>query len=245
MIKTVVILAAGTGSRLLLNNQSKPLHQMGTESLIARHLRMFSVRGVTRFVIVVGYLSDQVKASVTAIKKDHYDVVFVENMEWTRGNGLSVLQARNEVDSDFFLIMADHIFEDAVLDVFMQQGSPNAPVTLAIDLPGPSNLHIDLDDVTKVKLSGDRIVDIGKSLAEYDAYDTGLFRCAPLLFDALATSAAAGNESLSGGILVLAQQGAIDTVSIHPHIWFDIDTPQDIISANRFLLRTAQLGALG
>ena len=245
MIKTVVILAAGTGSRLLLNNQSKPLHQLGAESLIARHLRMFSARGVTRFVIVIGYMSDQVKAAVTAIKQDHYEVVFVENAEWTRGNGLSVLHARGDVNTDFFLIMADHIFEDAALDLFMKQGASDVSVTLAIDLPGPSNSHIDLDDVTKVKLNGDRVVDIGKSLTDYDAYDTGLFRCSTALFDALKTSISAGNESLSGGVLVLAQQGAINTVSIHPYTWFDIDTPQDIISAKQFLLRDMAAGALG
>ena len=62
-------------------------------------------------------------------------------------------------------------------------------------------------EATKVRRSGSRIVAIGKDLRDYDALDTGVFVCSPLLFDALDQSIAGGDTTLSGGIRRLAARG--------------------------------------
>jgi choline kinase len=49
-------------------------------------------------------------------------------------------------------------------------------------------------EATKVRRDGSRIVAIGKDLVEYDALDTGVFVCSPLLFDALERSRAQGTR---------------------------------------------------
>ena len=80
-------------------------------------------------------------------------------------------------------------------------------------------------------MRGGRIVAIGKTLTAYDALDTGLFVCSPSLFDALATSRADGDTTLSGGIRILAARGLMRGFDIGDANWHDIDTVEDLHSA--------------
>ena len=82
-----------------------------------------------------------------------------------------------------------------------------------------------------MSVRGGRIVAIGKTLTTYDALDTGLFVCSPALFGALATSRADGDTTLSGGIRILAARGLMRGVDIGDANWHDIDTVEDLHSA--------------
>ena len=57
----------------------------------------------------------------------------------------------------------------------------------------------DPDNVTRVKCSNGLILNIGKVIRDFNAIDTGVFLCTPVIFDALESSQAAGDESISGG----------------------------------------------
>jgi choline kinase len=76
---------------------------------------------------------------------------------------------------------------------------------------------------------------IGKTLMEYDALDTGLFVCAPSLFDALAAARAQGDTTLSGGIRILATRGLMRSFDIGDATWYDVDTIDDLHSAESLL----------
>jgi choline kinase len=92
----------------------------------------------------------------------------------------------------------------------------------------------DLDDATKVRLDGERIVGIGKDLAEYDAIDCGIFRVTEALRAALEASARAGREGISDGVRALAADGAMEAVEIPAGCsWIDIDTPAAYEHARR------------
>jgi choline kinase len=69
----------------------------------------------------------------------------------------------------------------------------------------------------------DRIRDIGKSIPEYNAFDTGIFLCSPALFDALEESITAGDASLSGGIRKMARKQKARVFDIGNRYWIDID----------------------
>ena len=57
----------------------------------------------------------------------------------------------------------------------------------------------DIDDATKVKLAGDRVAEIGKTLTSYDAVSAGLFVIAPSLVDVLAELRSAVADGGRGG----------------------------------------------
>jgi 1L-myo-inositol 1-phosphate cytidylyltransferase len=94
-------------------------------------------------------------------------------------------------------------------------------------------------EATKVRLNGARIVAIGKKLSTYDAIDTGLFICAPVLFPALEASRKEGDTTLSGGIRHLAARGLMRGVEIDGATWHDIDTMSDLETAASLLAEHA------
>jgi 1L-myo-inositol 1-phosphate cytidylyltransferase len=90
----------------------------------------------------------------------------------------------------------------------------------------------DIDDATKVLRARDRIVDIGKEIADYDALDTGMFLCSPALFDDLEAASKDGNCSLSDGMLRLAHEGRLRAMEIGDAQWHDVDTPEALAYAD-------------
>ena len=110
-------------------------------------------------------------------------ITWVENADYHKHNGISVLKARDQIDGNFLLLMADHIFDPETARVLMEQPLGPREVILAVD--SRIDRVFDLEDATKVRREGNFIVDIGKGLAHYDALDTGMFLCSPSLFDKL------------------------------------------------------------
>jgi phosphoglycolate phosphatase-like HAD superfamily hydrolase/phosphatidylglycerophosphate synthase len=106
---------------------------------------------------------------------------------------------------------------------------------LAVDRDIADHDDIDPDDVTRVRLDGTQIVDIGKGIPRFDAYDTGAFLCSQGLFDALEESLADGDSTLSGGVRRLAARGKARVVDVNGHYWVDVDTPTDAETARELL----------
>ena len=72
-----------------------------------------------------------------------------------------------------------------------------------------------------MRREGSRIVAIGKDLTEYDALDTGVFVCSPLLFHALDVSIAQGDTTAGMTLLELSCAWAagakgVDSVLLGP-----------------------------
>jgi hypothetical protein len=118
--------------------------------------------------------------------------------------------------------MADHIVEKAVWQT-LQAEPARGGLVLAVDRKIDS--IFDMDDATKVRTGErDTIVAIGKQLTEFDAIDTGVFRCDPALFDALETFRSEnGDASLSEGVQTLARAGKARVADIGAAWWQDVD----------------------
>jgi choline kinase len=89
-------------------------------------------------------------------------------------------------------------------------------------------------------MDGGQIVQIGKDLADYDALDTGMFVCSPVLFEAIDTSRRGGDTTLSGGIRELARLGLMRGIDIGNAAWYDIDTMADLQHAESVLIEQAE-----
>lgn len=55
----------------------------------------------------------------------------------------------------------------------------------------------DIDDATKVKVAGDKIVDIGKGSREFNGVDMGIFLCSPEIFKFLKRNVQRGSYTLT------------------------------------------------
>ena len=49
------------------------------------------------------------------------EAAFIENCEWQKQNGISVLAAANHITSPFLLTMSDHLFDQSILDLLLHK----------------------------------------------------------------------------------------------------------------------------
>ena len=224
--KVAVILAAGLGSRL--NSVSgllpKPLVRFEGTPLLQHVMSGAKQAGVERFVVVVGYQGDVVRRWFAGSPLRTTPVTWVENTEYHKKNGISLLKARHAIDQPFLLLMSDHIFEPDTAASLLRQPLAKNEVILGVD--HKLDCIFDLDDATKVVRMGDYIVSIGKDLKVYDAADTGMFLCTPAVFDALDAVTKDGNCSLSDGMQHMASNRKLRAYDIEDATWQDIDTPE-------------------
>ena len=228
MIKQGVILASGLGSRLNSEgrNEPKPLMPVGGMALIERVITLMQSVGIEKIVVVVGYRGDQIKEYIG--KNNIHGVVFADNSEYNKKNGISLLRAKELLDDEpFMLSMSDHIFSNDFFADFLRKAEPKLEkydVVLSVD----RNIEgvFDLDDATKVVTEKGEITTIGKELPSYDAVDTGLFLCKPAVFPRLQEIYdTKGDVSISDVMGKAAQERKFACAEMTGFLWQDVDTP--------------------
>ena len=230
-VRRAIILAAGNGDRFrTATPDSKLLQPLLGRPILLRTLEAASEAGVQAVTIVLGYQAERIRARVERGAPEGLTVDFAFNPEWQLENGISAMAARPLVgDERFAVLMGDHVFEPEVLRRMLRLRVGKNDSLLAIDARPATPEQA--AEATKVRRHGSRIVAIGKDLADYDALDTGVFVCAPVLFEALAVARAGGDTTLSGGIRHLAGRGLMHGVDIGDAAWCDIDTVSDLAAA--------------
>ena len=232
MIRTGLLLAAGEGSRLRGAADSKPLCPVGGVALIDRALTGMAEAGLTRAVVVLGYLGNAIEAHL-ATRDWPLAVDTVHVADHRLPNGVSVLAGAGALGGgEAVLAMCDHLVDPALYARLATCGTRGG-ATLGIDrrLGHP---WVDPDDVTCVATAGDSIVAIGKHLEPHDAYDTGVFAIGPALFDALATLDA---PSLTEGMRLLAARHAAHAIDCSDIDWIDVDDPPALAKAEAWIAR--------
>ncbi|MBA7572022.1 nucleotidyl transferase [Candidatus Atribacteria bacterium 1244-E10-H5-B2] len=232
-----LIIAAGEGSRLSNRGDSKPLVPLLEIPLIERVILTANRAGITNFYIVTGYNGEKIRNHLDQFSQDKaLEIHHLINEEWDKGNGLSVLKAKGEIEENFILLMSDHIFNESILTELLQEKVVDGEVMLAVDY-NLENKTVDVDDVTKVLVDGrNKIVNIGKKIKKYNAYDTGIFLCSLALFGALEEGSVRGETSLSAGIKILAKKKKARVFDINGNYWIDVDDEIAFRKAEKILL---------
>lgn len=234
-----LILAAGEGSRLTAVSESKPLTPFLGLTLIERSILTAHKAGITDFYVVLGHHGERILIFLDDLALTrNLNITTIENQEWEKGNGTSVLVADDYLEENFLLMMVDHVIESTTILNLSKEVPGKEEVILAVDtyIQNPS---IDLEDVTRVLVAEGKILEIGKGIEKYTAFDTGLFHCSPRIFSALKESQEERNDhSLSGAIQILAEKGKARVFDIKEGYWADIDTPEDLLKAEKSFCKT-------
>ena len=229
MIDTAVLLAAGEGTRLRAMAPIKPLCPVAGRPLIDHALERLAAAGMRRVVVVLGYERATVERHLAA--RDWPLAVETVTTEHLLPNGVSARTASRAVGgAPVLLAMCDHLVEPALYARVAAAGAGNG-LTLGIDRRLDHD-WVDPDDVTRVRTKGDRIVALGKGMAEYDAHDTGVFAVGPALFAALASLP---DPSLTDGVRVLAAAGKAGVVDCSDLAWLDVDDAPALARAEAWL----------
>lgn len=226
-----LIIAAGHGSRLREISPSKPLTPVAGVPLIERVIRSAAAGGATRFVVATGHEAARVEAFLAGLP---FEIETVRVADWDLPNGHSVLAGAARIAGDYLLTMSDHLFDPAIVARLI--AAPPASLTLAVDRD-LANPLLDMDDATKVGLGeGGAIAAIGKTLADFDAIDTGVFRVTPALAQAIEAAVSEGKTgSLSDGVQRLAARGEAMTLDVTGLAWLDVDDPVALAKAEAML----------
>jgi choline kinase len=244
-ISEAVILMAGEGSRLRGSDNTflKPFVPLLGRPLISYALDALIRAEIKTVNFVVGYERERMIEQVKQLIPAGLSVFFIENRDWQKQNGVSLLVAADRVSKPFLLTMSDHLFENALVGRLLNSFEPGF---LSIALDRKLDSIFDLEDAMKVQTLGNRIIDIGKNLRHYDAIDSGLFVCPLEIFDYLerAKSDSCGSDcSLADGVRLMAGDDRVRAIDIGDAWWQDVDTPEMLQYAERQMSKRMQSAA--
>jgi 1L-myo-inositol 1-phosphate cytidylyltransferase len=236
-VSEAVILMAGEGSRLRGSDKIflKPFVPVRGRALVSYTLDALTRGGIKTVHFVVGYERERMIAQVKQLIPSGVSASFIENRDWRKQNGISLLAAAGDVGAPFLLTMSDHLFDDAIVDCLLDDFDPRL-LNIAIDRK--LNSIFDLDDAMKVQTRGDNVTEIWKDLRKFDAIDTGLFVCPLEIFDYLERAKSDGRQndcSLADGVRLMAGDGKVRAIDVGESWWRDVDTPQMLQEAEKAL----------
>jgi len=238
-INTAVILAAGRGERIAGDEEyrSKPLMKLYDLSLIERSIKKLSNKlNVNKIYIITGFEHDNLKIHLDKLKKKlTVDLEIIFAKEWEKGNGASFLSVLNHIkQKQFYLLMVDHIFNDEFYSTISKSKINNTMCYLAIS-KSLSSMH-DYNDATKIKITENKITNIGKSINEMDGFDAGFFVLHSETFNNIKNLSEKKFLSLSDVMQELIQEQKLYFIEVTGGSWLDIDTKKDFSNAKDFLL---------
>lgn len=213
-----VILAAGLGRRMQ-SEEPKPLLPLFGMPIIEHTIR--KLKGID---IIVVYHDERIKKY---IEKKFPDVKLIYNPEPDRENGWSLYLAKDFVNEDFLLLMADHYYGE---EFFQFKKRRNTTVFV-------SKHCRDAEEATKVKVDGKKVVNIGKKLRKYDYFDTGFFYCKKDVFKYAEKLAEKGKMKLAEIMKELAKEGKLEYEVVNAS-WTDIDTKKELKYAEELVKKS-------
>ncbi|MCX5679371.1 MAG: phosphocholine cytidylyltransferase family protein [Candidatus Omnitrophica bacterium] len=227
MTTRAIILAAGKGTRMASYSNSSPkaLLELRGETLLSRQLRSFNNSGINEFIIVGGYLFEQMEKFVQSSK---YNIKLIYNPFYTETNSIASLWfARKYLEGDVFITNGDAYFDKAIFEKLLKNKNN---YVFGLD----ESKRTDAD--YRVTMSDNEILDMGKDIPENEVMaeyiGIALIRKAgvKLFRDLLEKSIRNGNYNLWWEDLfveLMAKCQKISYVDVTGHLWFEVDKPKD------------------
>jgi L-glutamine-phosphate cytidylyltransferase len=260
--KKAIIVAAGRGRRLGRSTQEIPkcMVKVGGRPILHWQLEALAAAGVTDVVVVRGYLGDRIDAG-------RFGVRFIDNPAWAENNILaSLLYAKGELNDSFYFSYCDIVYaKRAVLRLSQAVADPVAGSLVVdrrwSDAYAGRTLHpVSEAELARVDGAGQRVLQVGKGavppseavgefigLAHFSA--EGGKAIAAVWQKALdeggldspfGRAAALRQAYLTDALNAIAESGKVLAPVYINGEWREIDTEQDLASAERALLHWAR-----
>jgi choline kinase len=220
-----IILAAGTSRRLgsLTETTPKCLLKLDGQAILDLQLKTLRDSGLTDITIVTGFCDEQVRSHCGP------GVRYVLNPIYATTNSIySLWLALKETTGAFVVMNSDVVFHPAVLKNLLESPYPDA---LTISLQSGMG-----DEEMKVKLDGDRLIDIRKDMdpAQADGENVGLVKFSAAGRDVLFKKT---DELVTAGTVKawapyafqqICSDYPLHAVSTQGLPWIEIDFPEDL-----------------
>jgi len=224
-----LILAAGKGTRLGLNDSPKCLIEFGTSSLIEYQIKCLNELGIKNIHIITGYFPEKIKSKIGDLAN------YIHNPEFSSTNNIcSILCAKNFMSDDFICIYGDLFFDKKILENCF---SSKKDIVLTVE----KNLR---EETSRVKIKDNKIILVNKNINfnEADGNFIGMAKFSKnitkKLFNSIEKIAKKDSQSYyTSAIEDLIQNGTdVHFVTTENLSWMDIDTPDDLIHAQELFV---------
>lgn len=233
MIRTIVIAAAGRGSRMQQLSENKPKHlvSVGGAPFISHVLSAVHQAGFERIIVVVGYHAEQMEAYVTGLPLD-ITVVNQSAYSADRYGTAIVVEAVEEAvgHEPFVFINGDDLYTPSVLEAAGQDDGLHH--IYGMHHPDPTHygvLNYDADSF---------LLDIEEKPQEpvSNVINLGLYTFQSDIFPAVHAlePSARGEYEITDAISALAQERRVK-VELLDGQWAALNTPEDIKTVEQFL----------
>jgi D-glycero-D-manno-heptose 1,7-bisphosphate phosphatase len=240
-IRQCAILVGGLGTRLgaLTANTPKPMLTIGDRPFLAWLMREFVRFGVEEFLLLTGYLSDQVEQQVQALAAllpRDTRIVISEEPE-RAGTGGAVFYAREKLADRFLLCNGDSLFDFNLARLLADAAADEPAVVGRITLRR-------IEDASRygvVELEGDRVLAFRERPPPGTA---GTINAGVYVYDRRLLDGLTGNCSLEADVMPrLAARGVLRG-TVGEGYFRDIGIPEDLARAHQELPRVLRRQAL-
>lgn len=233
-ITTALLLAAGTGSRLLplTSDSPKCLTLVNEVSILARLVDNLAAQGIEKLVIVTGHLSN----SIQDFLGDSYQNIAIEYIHSplykTTNNIYSLWMAREIIKEPFILLESDLVFDPSLLSEMMY---PDRMAVAGIK-DWMNGTTVTINDENKI-LGFKKDTSYSKDAIKYKTVNIYSFSLASWEIIAKRLDKHILEEKVNGYyesvFTELVDEGllSLDGVSFDEKAWYEIDTMNDLTEA--------------
>jgi choline kinase len=240
-IRTALLLAAGTGSRLqpLTEDSPKCLTEVNETTILERLVRGLRAWEFERLVVVVGYLDSYIRdfldSSTTGLNIEY---VYSEKYR-TTNNIYSLWTARHAIQEPFLLLECDLVFDDVLLGEMLE------PDRIAVSriLPWMNGTTVSLDHSDQVlcfhlskDLPADRV--IHKTVNMYSFSRSSWRRVTQRLEQYISAGRVNGYYEAVFAEMVAEGELSFEAVFFDDQRWYEIDTLEDLHKAEQLFPRS-------
>ena len=234
-IKTVVIAAAGQGTRMkeLTKDKSKHLIEVNEKPFLAYVLDNLIAAGFEEFILVVGFSSNLMEQFLKdygykAKVVNQFDILGPKEKMY--GTACPLMCVKDIVgDKQFVSIYGDNLYSIADLKKMQNEDEYSYVAGLVNDYPEKYGVLI---------TDGDLLEEIIEKPKEYvgNLINTGLYKFTPEVFEKLPLieKSSRGEYELTDVISLLAKEGKVKVIKMQDG-WMDFGNPDDIEKCSKFL----------
>ena len=237
MIKTAVIMAAGTGSRFGVYTQMKPkgFVSVGGMSMIERSVGNLLHAGIEKIIIGTGYQDSYYEE----LAKKHPQIVCCKSDKYAETNSMYTLYCCGDLigSDDFLLLESDLIYERKALSILLDSSLPNIMLVTSFTKE-QDGYYLNADDEG---LLSDCTTDVGKR-EHYRGELVGIHKLSNHTYKKM--------RDWYGGIwqqqpklgyeyalLEMSKQGEkIHVLKEDPLFWYEIDDEADLLYAEKNIM---------
>ena len=235
-IRTALLLAAGTGSRLspLTDTAHKCLTEVNGVPILRQQIACLEQWGFEDLIVVVGHQGDQIREFLGSFESD-LKVRYIHNPRYRATNNLySLWLARKAIERSFLLLECDLFFEAGLLSGMLHPDK----IALATRRPWMRGTTVTLDDSQRVvgfQLGGSATGDpLAYKTVNIHSLSLSTWRRMRRRLNAYVSSGRV-NDYYEAVFRDMTVDGVFNAraVSFDNGSWYEVDTLEDLSSAER------------